>query len=175
MKKLLLLLIMFPAFAHAQAIQQDTVWNPIKFFVGEWTGKGEGAPGKGEYERTYQFILGNKFIEIKNKTTYPPTDKKPKGEIHEDIGYISYDRNKKRFVLRQFHVEGFVNTYVSDSISPDNKIIVFITEQIENIPAGWKARETYRIINNNEFVETFELAEPGKDFFIYTQATFKRK
>jgi hypothetical protein len=94
--------------------------------------------------------LGNKFIEIKNKTIYPPTDKKPKGEVHEDIGYISYDKGRKNFVLRQFHIQRFVNMYILDSISPDNKTIVFITEQIENIPTGWKARETYKIINDRQ-------------------------
>jgi len=175
MKKILIAFIFIPCLALAQNTKKDSLWLPMKFFVGEWTGTGESEVGKGFYERTYKTILNNNFIEIKNKTTYPPTDKNPKGEVHEDIGYISYDRAKKKFVLRQFHIESFVNTYILDSISPDGKTIVFITEQIENIPTGWKARETYKIINDNEFVEIFELAEPNKDFFIYTQATFKRK
>lgn len=174
MKKLFILLL-FPTLLQAQTTRQDSLWLPMKFFVGEWAGVGKGESGTGNYERSYQFVLANKFIEIKNKTIYPPTDKKPKGEVHEDIGYISYDKGRKKFVLRQFHTESFVNTFILDSISPDNKTIVFITEQIENIPTGWKARETYKIINDNEFVEIFELAEPNKDFFIYTQATFKRK
>lgn len=175
MKKLIVVLIFLPCFAFAQNSRQDSIWKHIKYFAGEWMGKGEGEPGKGEYQRTYNFVLGNQFIEIKNKTTYPPTDKNPKGEVHEDIGYISYDKGRKEFIVRQFNIEGFVNTYVLDSISPNNKAIVFVTEHIENIPSGWKARETYQIINDNEFVETFELAEPGKDYFIYTKATFKRK
>lgn len=175
MKKILIAFIFIPCLALAQNTKKDSLWLPMKFFVGEWTGTGESEVGKGVYERAYQTVLNNNFIEIKNKTTYPPTDKNPKGEIHEDIGYISYDRARKKFVLRQFHIESFVNTYILDSISPDNKTFIFITEQIENIPPGWKARETYKIINDNEFVEIFELAEPNKDFFIYTQATFKRK
>ncbi|MBS4041650.1 MAG: hypothetical protein KGZ81_13765 [Flavobacteriales bacterium] len=174
MKKLFILLL-FPTFIQAQTTKQDSIWKPMKFFIGQWTGTGESEAGKGEYERVYNFVLGNQFIETKNKTTYPPTDKKPKGEVHEDIGYISYDKGRKKFVLRQFHIESFVNTYILDSILPDNRTIVFITEQIENIPTGWKARETYKIINDNEFVEIFELAEPNKDFFIYSQTTFKRK
>lgn len=175
MKKILIAFIFIPCILFAQNTKKDSLWFPFKFFVGEWTGTGESEAGKGIYERTYQTVLNNNFIEIKNKTTYSPTDKNPQGEVHEDIGYISYDRARKKFVLRQFHIESFVNTYVLDSISPDGKTIVFITEQIENIPPDWKARETYKIINDNEFVEIFELAEPNKDFFIYTQATFTRK
>jgi len=52
---------------------------------------------------------------------------------------------------------------------------VFVTEGIENIPAGWRARETYTIINENEFVERFELAEPGKAFATYLESHLKRK
>ena len=45
-------------------------------------------------------------------------------------------------MLRQFHTEGFVNQYVEDTTSPSTRV-VFNTEAIENIPAGWRARETY--------------------------------
>lgn len=175
MKKLFIILFLLPCISFGQSSKQDSIWFPMKFFVGEWQGKGEGEPGKGNYERSYHFVLGDKFIEIKNKTTYPPTDKNTKGEVHEDIGYISYNKGRKKFVMRQFHIESFVNTFVLDSISLDKKTFVFVTEQIENIPPGWRARETYQIISDNEFTETFELAEPDKDFSIYTQATFKRK
>lgn len=46
---------------------------------------------------------------------------------------------------------------------------------IENISAGWVARETYRFLNNDEFVETFALAGPGKDFETYSETRFRRK
>ena len=77
-------------------------------------------------------------------------------------------------MLRQFHGEGFVNHYVLDSVSLDGKFMTFETESIENIPRGWRARETYRIADNDEFVETFELAEPGKEFVIYSETHLKR-
>jgi len=32
------------------------------------------------------------------------------------------------------------------------------------IPAGYRARETYTILSEDEFTERFEIAEPGKDF-----------
>lgn len=102
-------------------------------------------------------------------------EKNPKGETHEDWALFSFDRGRKKFLLRQFHVEGFVNQYLLDSKSEDGKTLVFITESIENIPAGWKAKETYRIVNDNEFIEVFELAAPGKEFELYSETRFKRK
>jgi hypothetical protein len=75
--------------------------------------------------------------------------------------------------LRQFHVEGFVNQYVqnADSAAPR---LVFTTESIENIPAGWRARETYVVLGPDQFEEVFELAEPGKEFELYSRARLKR-
>lgn len=60
-------------------------------------------------------------------------------------------------------------------ISQDGKTLEFITESIENIPNGWRAKETYKILNQNEFTETFELAAPGKVFEIYSENKFKRE
>ena len=51
--------------------------------------------------------------------------------------------------------------------------LVFTSEAIENI-ALWRAGETYLILNNDEFIERFELAEPGKDFSLYSKAHLKR-
>ena len=96
--------------------------------------------------------------------------------MHEDVGFISYDKAAQKLVLRQFHVEGFVNEYVLDSISSDGRTLVFVTRSIENIPAGWRGRETYRIVSDDdEFVETFALAEPGKEFATYSETRFRRK
>ena len=38
-----------------------------------------------------------------------------------------------------------------------------------------RARETYKIVNADEFTEVFELAEPGKDFQIYSEGHFRRR
>ena len=86
---------------------------------------------------------------------------------------IGYDKARKKFVFPQFRIEGFVNTYVQEE-GNDTKKIIFMSESIENIAPGWRARETYLILNDNEFIERFELAEPGKDFRLYSEAHFKR-
>jgi THAP4-like, heme-binding beta-barrel domain len=148
-------------------------WAPLRSLLGAWEGTSSGQPGKGTVRREYRLVLGDRFIEVRNTSTYPPQDTNPKGEVHDDRGYISYDAARKLFVFRQFHVEGFVNTYVG---SPDAGpvVIVFTSEAIENIPPGWRARETYRIEPTGELVEVFELAEPGKEFSVYSETRLKR-
>src|SRR5688572_28714730 len=123
MKALLMVLALTPVLCFGQMTKRDSLWLPFQPFIGNWTGTSEGEPGTGKYERSYKFIFDKRFIEVANKSIYPPSQKNPKGEVHEDVGYISYDRIRKVFILRQFHIEGFVIQYKLESISPDNKTI----------------------------------------------------
>jgi len=147
----------------------------IRFLEGKWTGTSEGQSGKAKVERTYEQIIGDRFLHGRNTTAYDANDKNPKGEKHEDWSIFSFDRNRKTIVLRQFHIEGFVNQYTLTSKPEEQKTIVFTTEAIENIGSGWRARETYKVLSPDEFEETFELAGPGKEFEVYSKATLKRK
>jgi hypothetical protein len=161
-----------PLFLYGQTKPKQDVWEPLKFFVGKWEGTGNGKSGTSKVERDYRFVFNNKFLQVQSRSVYEPQQKKPKGEIHEESGMISFDKARKQYVCRQFHVEGFVIQYVSTS--SDDQTIVFTSESIENIPAGWRARETYKIVSPDEFVEVFELAEPEKDFVVYTENRLRR-
>jgi hypothetical protein len=110
-----------------------------------------------------------------NISTYPPRDANQKGEVHEHWSFISYDLKRNALVLRQFHQEGFINQYVlnRDASSPGK--LVFDSEEFENFDNSWKARETYEILSKDQFVETFELAAPGKQLQVYSKNHFKRK
>lgn len=162
-------------FVTAQPQTKPDAWAPLKYFEGKWEGAGSGKPGESNVQREYQLVLKDKFLQVQNRSTYDPQPKNPKGEIHDDWGMISFDKARKQFVFRQFHVEGFVIHYALTSVSADGKTIVFTSESIENIPAGWRSRETYKIIGPDEFVEIFELAGPGKDFEVYSEARLRRK
>ena len=147
--------------------------SALQFLVGRWEGTSEGQPGKGTVERQYARALRNTFIEGRNRSVYPPQERNPKGETHEDFGVFSFDKARKRIVYRQFHVEGFVTHYVQqESVTPG--VLVFETEAIENIPSGWRARETYRLLPSGELEEVFELAEAGKSFEIYSRTRLRR-
>jgi hypothetical protein len=150
------------------------MWTPFSFFIGTWKGSGQGKPGNSRVERTYEYVLDRKFLFVKNTSIYEAQEKNPSGEIHEDWGFISYDRARETYVFRQFHVEGFVNQYMLERIAEDNQTIRFVTEAIENIPPGWEARESYQILGPDEFVEVFELAAPGKGFEIYSKSHLRR-
>jgi hypothetical protein len=159
--------------ASTQTTKPPDPLSSLEPLIGRWEGTSEGEPGRGSGHREYTRILGTRFVQLDNRNVYPPQEKNPKGETHEDIGIFSFDNARKRIVLRQFHVEGFVNQYVQDSSSSEGTL-VFTTEAIENIPAGWRARETYRFLSADEFEEVFELAEPKKDFAVYSRSRLRR-
>ena len=66
--------------------------------------------------------------------------------MHEEIGLISFDQARSQYVLREFHVEGFVNQYLLEGDSGDESTFIFVTESMENIPPGWRARTTLEIL-----------------------------
>src|SRR5262245_41384136 len=68
---------------------------------------------------------------------------------HEDLGAFRVDTGRRRIVLRQVHVEGFVNQNVMEPPASSAPAIVFTTEAIENVPAGWRARENARVRQND--------------------------
>jgi hypothetical protein len=169
------LVVAFHILTAAQTQPKNDPFAPFQFYVGTWVGTGQGQPGNSTVERTYEFILDNKFLRVSHKSIYAPQEKNPKGEVHEDVAYLSFDRSAKRFVMRQFHKEGFVVHYTVDAQSILSETLSFASQSIENIPAGWRARETYKKTGPDEFTETFELAAPGKEFEIYSTNNFKRK
>jgi hypothetical protein len=156
----------------AQTTAADPL-QPLAFLIGRWEGTSDGQPGAARVQREYMRILNSRFIRAQNQSVYQPQDKNPKGETHEDLAVFSVDATRRRAILRQFHVEGFVNQYAADLDSEPTKF-VFTTEAIENIPPGWRARETYVVLGPDEFEEVFELAGPGKMFELYSRARLKR-
>jgi hypothetical protein len=162
-----------PTRAQSALTTEADPLQPLEFMIGRWEGTSAGQPGAAKVQREYTRILNSRFIRVQNKSVYAPQYKNPEGETHEDLGVFSFDASRRRAVLRQFHVEGFVNQYIAD-LGPKPAKLEFTSEAIENIPAGWRARETYVVFGPDEFEEVFELAGPGKPFELYSRVRLKR-
>jgi hypothetical protein len=149
-------------------------WQPVRFLAGTWQGEATGVGGSGTARRTYTFVLKDRYLHEKNVSTYPPQEENKAGEVHEHWSFISYDRARATLVLRQFHPEGFVNQYVVNKSESTPKKLVFDSERFENYDNNARARETYDIVSGDEFIETFELGDPGKPLEVYSRTHFKR-
>lgn len=158
-------------FVAAQTGDKVDVWQPLKFLEGKWEARNKSSIVTQEY----QFILNSKYLQMKTRAVFEPTEKNPEGEVHEDMGIFSYDHSRKKFILRGFYVEGFVNQYVLEDIPEDGKSYTFITEKIENAPPGTQAKLIFRVIDKDEVEQSFYVAWPGKEYNCYSINTLKRK
>ena len=180
MKSVLLLsLLLLPAWGKAESAPAPASppadpWAAVRALEGEWTGEAEGEPGLGTVHRSYQFVLDHRFLHERNSSAYAPKPPAFRGELHEHWSFISFDKVRKRLVLRQFHEEGFINQYVAADETGAPGKLVFESESFENLGGNWRARETYEFSGADAFSEVFELAEPGKEFHVYSKTVFQR-
>ena len=112
---------------------------------------------------------------MKTKAVFEPQEKNPSGEVHEDLGFFSYDQARKKIVLRQFHIEGYVNTYILEKIPERGEAFVFVSEHLENAPPTMKAREVFQLIDENTMEQSFDLSMSGTDFQCYNLNVIHRQ
>lgn len=157
--------LIFVLILSSLLIHSQDIWNPFNSILGNWKGNGTGfSSGKSNIESSFNLVLDNKYIEVKNESHFEPTDNNPAGEVHKDRGLISYDKNNKKYVFRQFHNEGFVIQYIMNEAMSNDSVIVFDSEIIENFVEGGKARFTINILSENEIETLFDVSFPGKEF-----------
>jgi len=148
-------------------------WAPLRFLEGTWTGTGEGLSGQSTVTQTYEFILDGKFLKMTTRSEFPPQDHNPEGEIHEDLALFSYDLARKTHIMRGFYIEGFVNTYTLDSIGGDGSL-TFNTVDVENAPAGTKARLIFKPASDTKLEQSFFVAFPGTELSCFSTNRLKR-
>jgi hypothetical protein len=147
---------------------------PVAALVGDWTGVGEGQPGTSAATRHTERVHGGRFIRVEGRSVYPKQEKNKSGETHTSTDLWSYDQARKALVLRQFDSLGFVSTYVQDVAASRDGHVVLVSEHLENVPAGWKARYTYDFPAPDEYRELFELDPTGKGFETYVSGRYLR-
>jgi hypothetical protein len=156
------------------AVAQSDPWATVRIFEGKWEGSVTGQPGKQHTSREYRFVSEGTFLWQNDHSVYEAQSPDAAPKVREDFGYFSYDKFLKTIVWRQFHSEGFVNEYRLKAASADPKSFEFETVRIENLPAGWRAKKSYRVLSADEIEETFSLAPPDKEYETYTVAHLKR-
>ena len=153
------LFFLVPFFVFSQS-----PFEKLHFLIGNWQGIETGVSGDGIGFRTYNYELNENYISEKNQSTFPKSEKKPKGEVHRDFGVMSYNSTTNEIIYRSFNVEGFTNIFVLDTTLSTFDKFVFITREIENNPGNWKARVIIEKKSETEFIESFDIAMDGDNF-----------
>ena len=174
MKKIICLIAILPFFVAAAQGEKTDVWKPLRFLVGTWEGRGEGASGESSVVQEYQFIFDGNFLRMTTRSVFAPQEKNPKGEIHEDVGYFSFDGSRKTFILRGFYAEGFVNQYAG-KVTEDGKELTFTTESVENAPPGTRAKLVFLRTGEDTLEQSFHVAWPEKEFGCLSTNRLRKK
>lgn len=176
MKKRLFFTLITLFFSATFLIAQENPLEKFNLLIGKWEGAGAGfSSSKSTIKSEFNWMMNNTFIVVKNRSEFEPTPQQPKGEIHEDYGIISFDKARKLYVFRQFHIEGFVNQYVlNDSLSNESTLI-FESEIIENFVPGGKAKFTVNIKNESEIETVFDVGFPGGEMSCFGQNQLKKQ
>ncbi|MFV0590064.1 MAG: hypothetical protein ACK5M7_01650 [Draconibacterium sp.] len=171
MKNSLLIIALFiVASVHAQ--------NPLQRFErlsGSWQGTGEGfGNSKSNITAEYNWLMDKQYIEMKHHSEFAPTAQNPKGEIHDDFGVVSFNKDRGIVIFRQYHSEGFFNEYVLNESESNDSTLIFETERIENFVPGGRARFTIKFIADNEIETVFEVGFPGKELVCFGTNRMKK-
>ncbi len=146
-------------------------WHPFDALVGTWQGVSEGCGLVSDVTHEWGTVLGGRFLQLRTRSQ--PRPESGEAPPHEDIGFLSRDAENDRFVFRQFHTEGFVNTYEVNIQAGEKLALVFDFREVEN-GGGMQARLRLNFTAADEYEMALDLAPPGKDFSPYQQMTMKK-
>jgi len=147
-------------------------WSQLRFLLGTWEGEGQGRPGTSVVSWTFDLALGGRYLQMRGTSAYEPQPASPTGERHEEVSFFSWDRRRMAVVWRQFNAEGFVNQFVLER--EEGEELTFVTEAIEGLPPGFRARQVLRRAGPDDLVTRFAIAAPGKDFEAYSENRLRR-
>ncbi len=157
---------------QAKSESEPDPFAPLRILEGSWEGSIEGRLGSGVGVRDYEFILDDKFLMFRHASVRQPQEKSPEGDHHRELSVFSFDSERKKLVLREFMVGGYVNQYVCDATGSK---IVCVTERVEGEgSSGVSARLTLELHDPYSFDEIFELAFSGDELSVYFTNHWKR-
>ena len=147
-------------------------WGRYEFLLGEWVGEGEGQPGLGEGQFSFQLDLQKHVLVRKNYAVYPAANGRPAFR-HDDLMVIYRESDGAPPKAIYFDSEGHVIRY-SVTTSSDQKTIQFISDVLPSTP---RYRLTYVMTGSDTLTIKFEIAPPSKPdaFATYIEARARRK
>ena len=142
-------------------------WDQFAFLEGSWTGSGEGFGQQSEVSHRWEFIFDKTFLRLTTESV------EAGGAVHHDVGYLSYDTDRKNFVFRQFLSEGYVNTY-DVIVDQAGKGLTFSFREAESA-GGMAARLVMAVPSADQYEMTLELAGSDREFKPCQHMNMRRK
>ena len=146
-----------PAAAGDSPPQEDP-WAPFRQLIGVWRGDAAGFGSVSDLQHEWDLAVQDRFLRLRTRSVQRTED--GEGEVHEDVGYLSFDTDRGAYVFRRFLSEGFVNTF---DVAREGDAITFEARESESAE-GMRGRMVLTFEGEHDYGMVLELAGPGGDF-----------
>ena len=150
-------------------------WKPFQefdFLIGSWSGTAESNGRIGGKVSRWSAEMGGNYLTNRGNMVFAAQSGIPE-ESTEEIGYIAYDRDKRKYVAYFFYSTAVVGFY--DVEFPSEGVIRFISTSQLNFETGARTRVTITKKTGTEVSYLFEVAPAGKDFVPFVSSKMARK
>lgn len=151
------------------------VWKPFQelgFLLGSWSGTAESGGRVGGRVARFTMELGGSYLVHRGTVFLTGEDGKPDENI-EEVGYFSYDREKRSYAALYLFSTGVSGSYEVDF--PADGSVRLVSRELQNYDSGAKARMLLVKKSDTEISLSMDLAPAGKDFVPFVTSTLKKK
>ncbi|HQR47350.1 MAG TPA: hypothetical protein PLB02_09240 [Thermoanaerobaculia bacterium] len=150
-------------------------WRPFSefaFLLGSWSGTATSGGRIGGRVVRFAMELNGTLLVERGSTIYPAGDGKPE-ETTEELGFFTYDREKRRYVATYFFSTGVFGAW--DVEIPADGVLRMTAPALGNFEAGARGRLVFTRRADGGLDTALDIALPGKDFVGFQSSSLKKK
>jgi hypothetical protein len=159
--------------APAPTAAAAPAWRPFQelaYLVGSWSGSAESGPRVGGRVARFTPEFSGNYLVHRGSTILTADDGKE--ETIEEVGYLAYDREKRRYVAWYFFSTGISATFDVEVSAEGARLV---SRELLNAEAGTKARMLFLRKGEAELSLSMDLAPSGKDFVPFLSSSLRKK
>ncbi len=156
--------------AQSDSTAPENPLHQLAFLEGSWAGTIQGTIGSATGQRRYRLIIRDRFLlMLHDRDPEGPT---PPADAHEEWSIFSYDAERKAITVREFLVEGIVNTYACVvDVGPTS--LTCESEATEGGPE-MVLKLRYEFAGRDRFTELFEIFGPAGALRVRMEGQWQR-
>ena len=147
-------------------------FNELAWLVGHWAGTASSGARIGGRVARFTMELGGHYLMHRGSTVFPAEEGRLE-ETFEEVGWWSYDRERRMYVASYCFSTG-VSGRFDVEVASDGAVRL-VAPALQNYETGARARLTLRKAGDTGLDISMDIAPAGKDFVAYQTSSLKRK
>ena len=159
----------------SQAPPVAPAWKPfseLAFVIGSWSGTATSGSRVGGHVARFAWEMNGTYLVHRGSTIFASEEGKPE-ETVEEVGYVSYDRERRKYQASYFFSTGVSGIFDVEILG--NGSIRMTAPALLNYEAGARWRLVFVRRADGGLDTAIEIALSGKDFVPYLTSGLKKK